>query len=93
MPARGTTGSVELELGRAVPIRVIDLREAIQFGQHIARHRVELRVNGRWQVAVWGSTIGNRWLHRITPTTADAIRLTIEESFDVPRAAGVQLFA
>jgi alpha-L-fucosidase len=92
MPAHGTTGSVELELGRAVPIRVIDLREAIQFGQHIARYRVEVRVHGKWQVAVRGTTIGNRWLHRVTPTTADAIRLTIEESFDVPRVARVGLF-
>jgi hypothetical protein len=75
-----------------VPIRVIDLREAIQFGQHIARYRVEVRVHGKWQVAVRGTTIGNRWLHRVTPTTADAIRLTIEESFDVPRVARVGLF-
>ncbi|HEU4807841.1 MAG TPA: alpha-L-fucosidase, partial [Homoserinimonas sp.] len=90
---RRTARSVELELPREVPIRVIDLREEIEFGQHIARHRVELRVNGAWQVAVRGSTIGNRWLHRITPTAADAIRLTIEESFDVPRVARVGVHA
>jgi hypothetical protein len=32
-------------------------------------------------------------LHRVTPTTADAIRLTIEESFDVPRVARVKVLA
>ena len=89
---RRTSGSVELELGRAVPVGVIDLREAIEFGQHIARHRVELRVNGRWQVAVRGSTIGNRWLHRIAPTTADAVRVVVEESHDTPRVERVGVF-
>ncbi|HEU4800938.1 MAG TPA: alpha-L-fucosidase, partial [Gemmatimonadales bacterium] len=92
MPASGTTGSLELTFGRAVPVRVIDLREAIQFGQHIARHRVELRVNGRWQVAVRGTTIGNRWLHRIAPVVADGVRLVIEESHDAPRVAQVGVF-
>lgn len=88
---RRTDRSVELELPRAVPIRVIDLREEIEFGQHIARHRVELRANGKWEVAVRGTTIGNRRLHRIAPTTADAVRLTIEASYAVPRVAGVSL--
>ena len=90
---RHTTGSVELELSGAVPVRVIDLREAIEFGQHIARHRVELRVNGAWQVVVRGSTIGNRRLHRIAPTTADAVRVVIEESHDRARVARVKVFA
>lgn len=89
---RRTDRSVELELPRAVPIRVIDLREEIEFGQHIARHRVELRVDGAWQVAVRGSTIGNRRLHRIAPVAADAVRVVIEESRDRPRVAGVGVF-
>ena len=93
MPARGPTGSLELSFGRAVPVRVIDLREAIQHGQHIARHRVDLGVNGQWQVAVQGSTIGNRRLHRIAPVVADAMRLVVEESHAVPRVARVKVLA
>lgn len=92
IPATGTTGSVQLELGRPSRIGIIDLREAIQYGQHIARHRVDLRINGTWQRAVQGSTIGNRWLHRIAPVTADAVRVTVEESHDVPRVAGVKVW-
>jgi alpha-L-fucosidase len=93
MPDDVSTGSLSLELARPWRISIIDLREAIQHGQHIARHRIELRSNGNWQLAVQGTTVGNRWLHRIEPTTADAVRLTIEASHDVARMAGVRLFA
>lgn len=91
MPGVGTSGSLQLELARPATISIIDLREAIAHGQHIARHRVELRTNDGWQLAVQGTTIGNRWLHRIEPVMADAVRLTVVESHDVPRVAGVRI--
>ncbi|HEU5051254.1 MAG TPA: alpha-L-fucosidase [Gemmatimonadales bacterium] len=88
----GTTGPVELELGRAVSFSTLCLEEAIRHGQAVERYRLEARAGGDWIVVARGTTIGHRKLDRLEPVTTDRVRLTVERALDVPRIARLSLF-
>ncbi|HEU4830311.1 MAG TPA: alpha-L-fucosidase [Gemmatimonadales bacterium] len=88
----GTSGSVELEVGRPVGCTVVCLEEAIRHGQTVEAYRVEARMGGVWREIARGTTIGHRRLHRIELVAADRVRLTIERALDVPRIARLSLF-
>ena len=75
------SGSVlTFDLGRSVPIGVIDLRENIARGQVVARYTVEGSDGGEWQTLSRGTTIGCRKLDRIAPSPVRRVRLRIEEA-------------
>jgi alpha-L-fucosidase len=83
---------IELDLGAAVAFDVIELREAIQQGQHIALYRVDGWTNGGWSSLSRGTTIGHKKLDRIPRARARRIRVTIEQAFDTPRLVAIGLY-
>ena len=72
----------DLALGREVPVSVVDLREDITTGQHVARYTVHGLSQGTWRALSRGTTIGYRKLDRLEPTSVSAVRLTIDEVAD-----------
>jgi len=84
--------SDDLAAGRAVTVSVLDLREAIEEGQRVARHAVMGRVEGTWREIARGTTIGHRRLHTIKPTTVTGLRLAIEASIGEPGPVAVAAF-
>jgi alpha-L-fucosidase len=83
--AGGTTsGWLEVELPAPATFDTLRLEEAIELGQHIANHRVDVWREGRWHTAAWGTTIGNARLHQCAPTTASRIRVVVEHAYDAP---------
>ncbi len=80
-------------------VAIIDLREDIARGQHIAGYRVELRAAGRWAEVASGTTIGYRRLIEVpAPTSAnatgyDAVRVTITDAADTPLPIDIRCHA
>jgi alpha-L-fucosidase len=83
-PAGATSAWLEVELAAPASFDTLRLEEAIELGQHIANHRVDVWRDGRWHTVAWGTTIGNARLHNCAPTTASRIRVVLEFAYDVP---------
>jgi alpha-L-fucosidase len=90
--AEGLQGVAELDLGRDVPLSVVDLREDITRGQIVERHTVEVRGRGGWRTLVEGTTIGFRRLHRVPPTPVRRLRIRID-AVAPARPLEIRLFA
>ena len=81
----GTTSAwLEVELSAPVAFDTLRLEEAIESGQHIANHRVDVWRENRWQTVAWGTTIGNARLHDCAPTTASRLRVVLEFAYEAP---------
>ena len=91
--APGSVRTAEVDLGRSVTVGVADLREQIEYGQVVARYRVEGSNGGGWQLLSQGTTIGCRKLDRFTPREVRRIRLRIEAAVDTPRPVALSLYA
>ncbi len=79
-----TSGSVEIELGAARPVNVINVQEYLPLGERVRRYHVEARTEGQWQTVAQGTIVGQRNLVRIPAVTADALRLVIDEAAACP---------
>ena len=71
---------------------VIELREHIVVGQRIEKFHVEAWVEGRWKVIASGGTVGYKRLLRCKGTTAEKLRIVIEESRVAPTLEGVGMY-
>ena len=80
-----TAASLEVELGAATKLDVIELQEQIALGQRVSAFTVEAFVDGAWQQVAEGTTIGYKRLLRFDdPVTASKIRLTITDARSCP---------
>jgi alpha-L-fucosidase len=90
------TGAAEaigtIDLGRSVPIGIIDLREPIEHGQAIARYVVEGGERGDWRVLCRGTTIGCRKLDRVDGPPIREIRVHLEGAGAAPRGVSVGVY-
>jgi alpha-L-fucosidase len=91
-PAAATSGWVEVELAAPATFDTLRLEEAIEHGQHIANHRVDVWRENRWHTVAWGTTIGNARLHDCAPTTASRLRVVVEFAYAPPSLARVAAF-
>ncbi|GAB3352732.1 alpha-L-fucosidase [Lysobacter tyrosinilyticus] len=91
-PTGSNAGWVEFESTTPLTFDVLRLEEAIEHGQHIANHRVDIWQDGVWRTVHWGTTIGNARLARFAPCTASRIRVVVEFAYDAPRLSRVALF-
>jgi alpha-L-fucosidase len=99
--AGGKGASLEVTLARAAIVSVIDLREAIQAGQCVARYVVEAAgeagdggaVTGMWREIARGTTIGYRKIDRIAPVRVQRLRVRIEDAVAPPQPLRLALHA
>jgi len=81
----GERGAVlEIDLGRTVDIRILDLREEVSRGQVVAGYTAEAEQGGAWTALSRGTTIGFRKLDRTDATPARRLRVTITDAVDRP---------
>ena len=73
-----TKAELIIELPKAEEFNVISLREYIQLGQRIDKFKVEVEVNGSWQVYGEGESIGACRLIHGSPVTSNRIKVTLE---------------
>jgi alpha-L-fucosidase len=79
-----TSAWLEVDLPAPAAFDTLRLEEAIELGQHVANHRVDVWHDGRWVTMAWGTTIGNARLHDCAPMTASRIRVVVEFAYDAP---------
>ena len=84
----------ELDLGRAVPVSIADLREDITVGQVISRYELEgaPASSGPWRALSSGTTVGFRKLDRFAPTNVGALRLTVETVARLERPVELRVY-
>ncbi len=87
------SATTELDFGRRVHVRTIDLRERIEEGQRVAAFTVECRVDGAWHPMTDGTTIGHRRCLIGGPTTMDALRVRITDAVEPPLPITVRAYA
>jgi alpha-L-fucosidase len=91
-PAGTTAAWVEIELAAPAAFDTLRLEEAIELGQHVANHRVEVWRENRWHTVAWGTTIGNTRLHDCAPTTAARLRVVVEFAYAPPALTRVAAY-
>lgn len=85
--------SLTLTLDSARTFDVVELQEPIQLGQRVAAYRVEAETNGEWSTIHQGTTIGHKWMVRLSePVTTRQVRVVIEDARAVPLLAEVALY-
>lgn len=91
MPA-AETGAVEITFPESRDFNRVALHEAIgEVGQRVARHAVDVRVNGTWQEVATGQTIGYKRILRFPTVNGDALRVRILESRLAPAISEVSI--
>jgi alpha-L-fucosidase len=62
----------------------IELAEDIAKGQTVAQFDVKGLVDGKWESLATGTTVGNKRLFRVVPTTVTALKLTVDKAYGGP---------
>ena len=84
-----TEGPAGATFERPTTIGVVELREEIESGQRVARHRVEVLRGTTWHEVGRGTTIGYKRLYRIDPVRASAVRVHVDDAVLSPRPIAV----
>ena len=84
--------SIEIDLEAPAACSVCLLGEAIELGQRIEAHRVEVLAGGQWRTVARGTTVGYKRLHRFPAVEARRLRVTIERARACPTLTTVCLF-
>lgn len=81
------TGWLELDFGAPRTCNVVNVQEAIALGERVTNYRIDAEVAGAWQTLARGTTLGQRNLHPLAKTTAQKLRLVIEDARACPAIA------
>ncbi len=85
-----TSATLSLDYGKTVTFNMIVLSEFIPLGQRVKKFHIE--VDGG-QVVASGTTIGNKRILRINPTSARRVKVVIEDSRAAPILSEVKLYS
>ena len=86
------TAVLEFDLGAERTFNVVLLQEHIAVGQRIEKFVVEAHTPRGWEPVAKGRTVGYKRLLRCKETTADKVRVRIEESRFAPTLQNFGLF-
>jgi alpha-L-fucosidase len=90
-----TTGRLEVDLGAATSVRIVDLSEPIALGERSKKYHVEVQAPGTttWTTIASGTVIGQRNLLRVNPPRmAQKIAVVIEDARGVPAIAELGVY-
>ncbi|MBC2603238.1 alpha-L-fucosidase [Puniceicoccus vermicola] len=89
----GENATLMLRLPEERTVSIVSLEEAIEFGQLIAKHRIELQDDSRKSCRVIeGTTVGCKRLHRVDPILCSTVKLTISKSYGESALAALRLY-
>lgn len=86
------TGSFEIALSAARPVKYIVLQEYLPLGQRVKSFSVDVWKNERWVTVARATTIGYKRILKIQPVEADKIRITILASKSCPVISNVEVY-
>jgi alpha-L-fucosidase len=85
-----TSGRLEVDLGGATSVRIVDLSEPIALGERSKKYHVEVQAPRwtTWTTIATGTVIGQRNLIRVNPPRmAEKIAVVVEDARGVPAIA------
>ena len=68
------------------------IQENIKKGERIRRYTIEAKVNGKWLVVSEGESVGHKRIEKIKSISANAFRLTINQSTSIPDIVNFSVF-
>jgi alpha-L-fucosidase len=83
-------GWIELDLGREKTFRRVRISEA--FPNRVQKFEIQRLEGNEWKTILAGTTLGENWLKKIEPVTAQKVRLNILESTEGPTIWEFRLF-
>lgn len=86
------SGSFELALSKAGPVKYIVLQEYIRLGQRVKSFSVEVWKNDQWQKVAQATTVGYKRILKIEPVETARIRVTILDSKACPLISNVEVY-
>lgn len=86
------TGNLEIDLGESKLISYVMIQEYIKLGQRVKDFSIEVEQNNKWMPVAHGTTIGHKRILRITPVTAQKVRLVINDSKACPVISNLAIF-
>ena len=87
-----TSASLEIDLGKTVPVKYIMLQEYIRLGQRVKGFTVEVWKNNAWQQVAEGTNIGYKRILKLDPVETDKVRVSITASKACPLISNVGVF-
>jgi alpha-L-fucosidase len=87
-----TTGSLELKLKAATPVKYIVLQEYIKLGQRVKAFNVEIWQDNAWVKVADATTIGYKRILKIEPSSTDKIRVNITASKACPLISSIKIY-
>jgi len=90
-----TSGRLEVDLGGAFTVRIVDLAEPIALGERSRKYHVEIQKPGEttWTTVGTGTAIGQRNLLRLEPAQmAEKVAVVIEEARGAPALAELGVY-
>lgn len=91
--ASGSAMSLEWQLTNPGKVGQVVLMEDISHGQRVREYRIEaLAAGGSWAEVGRGKSIGHKWIHRIDPVDAAALRITVTKAAAPPVFRKVEAF-
>jgi alpha-L-fucosidase len=88
-----TTGaSLTFELDEPTRISHVLVREHVPLGQRVEQWNVQAEVDGQWQLAGEGTTIGYRRILKFDPITTRRIRMNIVGSRGCPAISTISIY-
>lgn len=76
----GSGESVMLLLPGGSRVDTLLMQEDCSFGERVRQYKIEALQQGKWMTLGTGTAIGHKRIQAVTPTTAEAVRLTAVES-------------
>ncbi|KAG6358339.1 hypothetical protein INS49_014223 [Diaporthe citri] len=90
--ANETTGWVEIDLGGVYSVDAFIVQEHIALGQRIGGYTIEVAVDGTYQTAVNGTSLGYKRIDRLgTAVPATQIRFSVTQANATPLLQSVQI--
>jgi alpha-L-fucosidase len=86
--------TIEFRWKEPQSIGIVQLKEAITFGQFITGYQVEFETaSGEWKTVSTGTTIGHQKLDRIAAATTCAARVTLTTALSQPSLSAVGFYS
>lgn len=83
-----------IRMDRPTHVTHLVIEEDIRYGERVRKYRIECLVDNNWKLLCEGSCIGHKRIERLqAPVEVTSVRLTIDDSLDVPVIKSFSVFS
>lgn len=81
-----------IDLGFSTQFDVIELKEAVEFGQRVSKFKISIKVDQKWSPIETGTTIGYKRLLKFNSVTTPEIRIEILNALSSPILSDIGVY-